>query len=112
MPSRSATRALIGGGRLIAPDAIIDDGLLDVCLIEAMSALEFVALARKVATASTSPIRGSPTSRRAPSTSSWREDQRNTDGEVFGVSRCEYRVLPQVARFLAGEAPFAASSPD
>ena len=40
---------LIGGGRLIAPNAVIDDGLLDVCLIEAMSALEFVALARKVA---------------------------------------------------------------
>ena len=40
---------LIGGGRIIAPAAIIDDGLLDVCLIEAMSALEFVALARKVA---------------------------------------------------------------
>ena len=40
---------LIGGGRLIAPNAVIDDGLLDVCLIESMSALEFVALARKVA---------------------------------------------------------------
>ena len=40
---------LIGGGRLIAPSAIIDDGLLDVCLIEGMSALEFVNLARKVA---------------------------------------------------------------
>lgn len=40
---------LIGGGKLIAPSASIDDGLLDVCLIEAMSTLEFITLARKVA---------------------------------------------------------------
>ena len=39
---------LIGGGRLIAPDAVIDDGELDVCLIQAMPTLEFLALLRRV----------------------------------------------------------------
>ncbi len=39
---------LIGGGRLIAPHAVIDDGWLDVCLIHAMPTLEFVALLRRV----------------------------------------------------------------
>src|SRR5204863_3998868 len=39
---------LIGGGRLIAPHAVADDGWLDVCLIHAMPALEFVALLRRV----------------------------------------------------------------
>ena len=40
---------LIGGGRLIAPEAVIDDGWLDVCVIEAMPTLEFVGLLREVA---------------------------------------------------------------
>ena len=31
---------LIGGGQLIAPDAIIDDGELDVCLIQKMPTME------------------------------------------------------------------------
>jgi diacylglycerol kinase (ATP) len=103
---------LIGGGRLIAPNAVIDDGLLDVCLIESMSALEFVALARKVAQGDhvTDP-RVSYFQASAIEIELAREVNVNTDGEVFSVKRCEYRVLPGVARFLAGEAPFAASGP-
>lgn len=99
---------LIGGGRLIAPYAVIDDGLLDVCLIEAMSAVEFVALGRKVAggdhvddprvrylQASSLVIELEP------------EAWINTDGEVLSARRCEYVVLPGAATFLAGDAPFA-----
>lgn len=99
---------LIGGGRLIAPYAVIDDGLLDVCLIEAMSAVEFVALGRKVADgehvedprvrylqAETVVIELEP------------ETAINTDGEVLRARRCEYAVRPRAARFLAGDAPFA-----
>ena len=33
---------LIGGGRLIAPEASIDDGLFDVCLVEEMPTIEFL----------------------------------------------------------------------
>ena len=102
---------LIGGGRLIAPDAVIDDGLLDVCLIEGMSALEFVGLARKVAQGEhVADPRVFYFQANAVDIELEREVNVNTDGEVFGVRRCEYRVLPQAARFLAGDAPFAAAT--
>jgi diacylglycerol kinase (ATP) len=102
---------LIGGGRLIAPNAVIDDGLLDVCLIDAMSALEFVALARKVAQGQhVSDSRVTYFQASAIDLDLAREVNVNTDGEVFSVRRCEYRVLPKAARFLAGDAPSAQSA--
>lgn len=98
---------LIGGGRLIAPEALIDDGLLDLCLIEAMSAVEFVALARKVAEGEHV---NDPRVRYLQASSITieleRETRINTDGEVLSATRCEYSVLPRAARFLAGESPF------
>ena len=102
---------LIGGGRLIAPEAVIDDGLLDVCLIESMSALEFVSLARKVAEGEhTADPRVAYFQASAVDIDLARETNVNTDGEVFSVKHCEYRALPGVARFLAGDAPFAGGS--
>jgi diacylglycerol kinase (ATP) len=99
---------LIGGGRLIAPDAVIDDGLLDVCLIEAMGAIEFVALARKVADGEHV---NDPRVRYLQASSVTihfeRETRINTDGEVLTATRCEYSILPRAARFFAGDAPFA-----
>ena len=98
---------LIGGGRLIAPDAIIDDGLLDVCLIEAMSTLEFVALAQKVAAGDHVH---DPRVRYLKAASARLEFDRqirvNTDGEVLEARLCEYRIHPRAARFLAGDTPF------
>jgi diacylglycerol kinase (ATP) len=103
---------LIGGGRLIAPEAIIDDGLLDVCLIEAMGAIEFVALARKVAGGDHV---NDPRVRYLQASSVTieleRESRINTDGEVLSATRCEYSVRHRAATFFAGDAPFAASSP-
>ena len=99
---------LIGGGRLIAPEASIDDGLLDVCLIESMSTLDFVALARKVAGGDHV---NDPRVRYLKASSVVIEVDRdiriNTDGEVLEARRCEYSVLPRAATFLAGDAPFA-----
>lgn len=98
---------LIGGGRLIAPEASIDDGLLDVCLIESMSTLEFVALARKVAAGdhvNDSRVRYLKASTVVIQLD--RETRVNTDGEVMSARRCEYSVLPRAATFLVGEAPF------
>jgi diacylglycerol kinase (ATP) len=98
---------LIAGGRLIAPDAVIDDGLLDVCLIEAMSALEFVALARKVADgAHVEDPRVFYYQAQSVRIELERAVHVNTDGEVFDGKCCEYRVLHRAGRFLAGEAPF------
>jgi diacylglycerol kinase (ATP) len=99
---------LIGGGRLIAPYAVIDDGLLDVCLIEAMSAIEFVALARKVAAGDHTD---DPRVRYLQATSLVIELEPeawiNTDGEVLKAQRCEYAVRPRAAIFFVGDAPFA-----
>ena len=96
---------LIGGGRLIAPNAIIDDGLLDVCLIEAMSAVEFVNLARKVADGE--HVRD-PRVRYLQAESVTieldRETRVNTDGEVMAATRAEYSVLRRAATFFAGDA--------
>ena len=102
---------LIGGGRLIAPHAVVDDGLLDLCLIGGMPTIEFVALLRRV------------------SSGEHVDDERvhyfqishasldfespiglNTDGEVLEARRCDYDVMPRAVRFLAGAAPFADSS--
>jgi diacylglycerol kinase (ATP) len=99
---------LIGGGRLIAPDAIIDDGLLDVCLIEEMSAVEFVALGRKVADGGhVDDPRVRYVQGAAVTIDFERDTNINTDGEVLSATRAEYTVLPRAARFLAGDGPFA-----
>ena len=96
---------LIGGGRLIAPEAIIDDGLLDVCLIEAMGALEFVALARKVSEGShVSDPRVRYYRASQVRIEFDREVPVNTDGELLTARRCEYVVRPRAATFLMGDA--------
>ncbi len=90
-----------GGGNLIAPHAIVDDGRLDVCVIDAMSTLEFVTLLRAVG-------RGThvedPRVRyfRAASVTFTFDDpvSINTDGEVLTATRCEYLVLPGATRFF------------
>jgi diacylglycerol kinase (ATP) len=92
---------LIGGGRLIAPAAVIDDGWLDVCVVEPMPTLEFVNLLRQVA-------RGEHLD--DPRVSYFRtRDLRlqfsrvikvNTDGQVLDAASCRYSILPRAARFL------------
>jgi diacylglycerol kinase (ATP) len=100
---------LIGGGRLIAPEAVLDDGWLDVCLIEAMPTLEFVNLLRQVA-------RGDHLD--DPRVSYFRtRDLRlefdrvikvNTDGQVLDAASCRYTILPRAGRFLVPRTPAVA----
>lgn len=95
---------MIGGGRLIAPHALVDDGLLDFCLIEAMPALEFVALLRQVSGGQ--HVEDPKVHYLRASRATLRFDRPilvNTDGEVFEATTCEYEVLPKAARFLAAD---------
>jgi diacylglycerol kinase (ATP) len=99
---------MIGGGRLIAPHAIIDDGLLDVCVIDAMPTLEFVALLRRVADGDHLTDRRVRYLRASRATMQF--DRRilvNTDGEVLETDRCDYEVMPKAVRFFAGQTPLA-----
>jgi len=93
----------IGGGRLIAPHAEIDDGMLDVCLVEAMPVLEFVGLLRKVADGRhLEDARVRYFRMREMVMTFARPVNVNTDGELLEAAVCRYGVRPGAARFLAG----------
>jgi diacylglycerol kinase (ATP) len=93
----------VGGGRLIAPDAVIDDGRLDVCLIEAMSTLDFLALLRRVSNGEhVDDERVTYFQTSGLELTFDRTVKVNTDGQVIETDRCRYSVLPRAARFLRG----------
>jgi diacylglycerol kinase (ATP) len=97
---------MIGGGHLIAPEALVDDGWLDVCLVRTMTRSEFVQLLPGVS-------RGEHLDHEGVEYFCAREitfdfDQPikvNTDGEVREATTCAYQLLPRAVRFLAGPAP-------
>jgi diacylglycerol kinase (ATP) len=102
----------IGGGYPIAPDALIDDGLLDVLVVPRMPKLEFVGVLQRIAAgdyrsaddlihfhASAFDLEFSRTVRV------------NTDGEVLEADGCRYRVRPGGARFFCGPTPSATAPP-
>jgi diacylglycerol kinase (ATP) len=92
---------LIGGGRVIAPYAAIDDGWLDVCLIHAMSTLEFVALLRRVSDGDhVDDARVSYFRTRELELVFERRLAINTDGQVLEADQCRYDVLPGAIRVL------------
>ena len=95
---------LVGGGRLIAPDALVDDGELDVCLIRAMPTVEFVGLLKSVARGDhLDDERVSYFRARELELTFDRPIRINTDGQVLETDRCVYGVLPGAARFLGGK---------
>jgi diacylglycerol kinase (ATP) len=98
-----------GGGRVIAPGARPDDGLLEVCLVREAPAFEFAALAAKLAEGK----------HLDDPNVVWLRAERldlifgkmtkiNADGEVFEARSASYEVLPRALRVLA---PRAARSP-
>jgi diacylglycerol kinase (ATP) len=92
---------LIGGGRLIAPEARVDDGLLDVYLVEAMSKVEFVALLTRLSDgAHTSDDRVTYFRAAELDLHFDRTVKVNTDGQVLETDFCRYRVLPSALRVL------------
>ncbi len=99
---------MVGGGRLIAPHAVIDDGVLDVCIVEAMPTLDFIGLLSSVSGGDhIDDERVSYFHAREIELGFNRTIKVNTDGEVLETDRCRYRILPRAARFLAGDAPYA-----
>ena len=102
----------IGGGYPIAPGALIDDGRLDVFLVERTPLLDFVALPQKIAAgqhADEDAIRHFQAG--AFDLTFDRDLYVNTDGEVMEAARCAYRVRHRAARFLCGPGPQASASP-
>jgi len=98
---------MVGGGRPIAPDALIDDGLLDLCVVEAMPTLEFVGMLSSVASGEHVEDERVVYLRAAEVEIDFdRPVKVNTDGEVLETDRCRYRVEARAARFLAGDAPY------
>jgi diacylglycerol kinase (ATP) len=96
-----ANSPFIGGGFHIAPEAALDDGLLDVCIIRATTALQFVGVMRRF----------SQGERLGDDEAVYFRANRfelqcdrpvwvNTDGEPVEGRRFEYRVLPGGVRFL------------
>ena len=93
---------LVGGGRLIAPDAVINDGLLDVCLIEAMPTIDFLALLTRVSKGEHVGDERVSYFRAAQVDFTFdRMITVNTDGQVLEADHCRYSILPEAARFLA-----------
>ncbi|HZN10970.1 MAG TPA: diacylglycerol kinase family protein [Blastocatellia bacterium] len=98
----------LGGGRMMAPNALIDDGELDICLFAEMPTLEFIALLARVSGGDHLGDERVTYFRAAELEMQFdRRIKVNTDGEVLEAEVCRYHVLPRAARFLAGAAPFA-----
>ena len=99
---------MVGGGRLIAPHALIDDSLLDVCVVEAMPMLEFISLLTSVSSGEhLADERVSYVRARELELRFARTVKVNTDGEVLETDHCRYTLQPRAARFITGDTPFA-----
>jgi diacylglycerol kinase family enzyme len=96
---------LIGGGRLIAPAARLDDGLADVCLIEAMATIDFLGLLTRVSSGEHVNDERVRYFRATEVELAFdRTIAVNTDGQVLETNACRYRMLRHAARFLVPDA--------
>jgi diacylglycerol kinase (ATP) len=102
----------IGGGYPIAPEALIDDGLLDVLVVPRMPLLDFVGVLQRISSGQHS---SDPAIMHFRSSAFEMEFDRtvrvNTDGEVLDAHRCHYRVLRRGARFFCGSTPQSTQVP-
>jgi len=103
---------LIGGGYVLAPEARIDDGLVDVLVVPRMSMLEFVGVLQQIAAG------GDPTHpgvrRLRASAFDFEFDRRvrvNTDGELLEAERCRYRVRRAALPFFCGREAHTIAKP-
>jgi len=91
----------VAGGRLIAPKASIDDGLLDIILIKERSAAELALLAAKVALGHHLSSDAIVFRRAAKVTVNSRPGMWfNVDGELVGNDPATFEVLPRALQFV------------
>ena len=91
----------VGGGTNIAPEASVDDGMLDVILIREQSAAELAVLAARLALGNHLSTEG-VVFRRAKRVTVNAEPrmQFNVDGELVGNDPAEFEVLPRELQFV------------
>jgi diacylglycerol kinase (ATP) len=92
----------VAGGTLIAPEASIDDGLLDIVLIPQRSAPELALLAAKVAMGTHLTSDAIVFRRAANVTVNSKPGMWfNVDGELVGNEPARFEILPRALRFIA-----------
>jgi diacylglycerol kinase (ATP) len=95
----------VAGGRLIAPKASIEDGLLDIILIKERSAAELALLAAKVALGHHLSSDAIVFRRAAKVTVNSRPGMWfNVDGELVGNDPAAFEVLPRALQFVVAAA--------
>ena len=96
-----ANGRFVAGGTLIAPEAAIDDGLLDVILIHKRSAPELALLAAQVALGSHLSSDAIVFRRAAKLTVNSKPGMWfNVDGELVGNEPARFEILPRALRFV------------
>jgi len=95
----------VAGGTLIAPEASIDDGLLDLILIPQNPALDMVLVAAQIAVGTHLSSEG-VVFRRAAKVAVKSEPGMwfNVDGELVGNDPAVFEVMPRAVQFLVGTA--------
>jgi diacylglycerol kinase (ATP) len=92
----------VAGGTLIAPEASIDDGLLDIVLIPQRSAPELALLAAQVALGTHLTSDAIVFRRAAHLTVNSKPGMWfNVDGELVGNEPARFEILPRALRFIA-----------
>jgi diacylglycerol kinase (ATP) len=92
----------VAGGTLIAPEASIDDGLLDIVLIPQRSAPELALLAAQVALGTHLTSEAIVFRRAAQLTVNSKPGMWfNVDGELVGNEPARFEILPRALRFIA-----------
>jgi diacylglycerol kinase (ATP) len=92
----------VAGGTLIAPEASIDDGLLDIVLIPQRSAPELALLAAQVALGTHLRSDAIVFRRAAQLTVNSKPGMWfNVDGELVGNEPARFEILPRALRFIA-----------
>jgi diacylglycerol kinase (ATP) len=91
----------VAGGRLIAPEASIDDGLLDIILIQKRSAPELALLAAQVALGTHLSSDAIVFRRAAKLTVNSKPGMWfNVDGELVGNEPARFEILPRALHFI------------